>query len=75
MDISDAILIPVTIGLVQVFKTIGIPSRFAPLVSIILGIALYCIDGFNVKTDLLAGIIVGLSASGLYSGVKTTVQS
>ena len=52
----------------------GVSGKWSPLISLGVGIGL----GFLVGTDhsiqniLLSGVIYGLSASGLYSGVQTT---
>lgn len=63
------IYIPLVVGLTEVAKRAYFPSRFVPLLSIILGglIATY------LQQDLLQGVILGLSAQGLYSGIKKTV--
>lgn len=67
-------LIPIVIGLVQVSK-IYINNRYAPLLAIVLGIVgsfLVVID-MTIGETLISGIIVGLSASGFYSGTKATL--
>ena len=75
MDISIAflVLVPVVLGVVQVFKIAGMTSRWAPLVSLVLGVAgaVFLIGGLD-KVSALQGIIAGLSASGLWSGVKAS---
>ncbi len=70
-----AIAVPVILGLVEVFKKL-VPSKFAPLISVILGVGvvtLFANGQFNVQI-LLVGIMTGLSASGLYSGSGATVE-
>ena len=69
------ILIGIITGLTSVVKTIGLPSRFAPIMSISFGLALAFLNRQGLPTDVVitTGIIAGLSASGLYSGVKKTV--
>lgn len=66
----------ITIGLVQVIKqAFVLEDRFAPLVSlivaIILTVGLFASKGELDADAVLAGIVFGLSASGLYSGVNT----
>lgn len=63
------VLAPIIIGLVGTVKSLGVDSRYAPSVSIVLGIGL----SFLLQVHWLVGILAGLSASGLYSGVKATV--
>jgi hypothetical protein len=70
-------LIPITVGIVQVLKeALNIDKRFVPLTSVITGLALcpfsLFIVGQNPWYGLFGGLIVGLSACGLYSGTKAT---
>lgn len=65
----------ITIGLVQVIKQASnLEDRFAPLVSLLVAVALtvglFASKGALDADAVLAGIVFGLSASGLYSGVS-----
>ena len=80
MDISIqfVILIPVILGLVQAAKIAGLNTRFAPLLSIALGV----VGAFVVQWSLadagvaiIQGIIGGLSAAGLWSGTRAVLAS
>lgn len=67
--------VPVIIGLVEVFKKI-VPSKFAPLISVVLGmgvVVLFAGGKFDIQIALV-GIMTGLSAAGLYSGTGATVE-
>ena len=64
--------IPLVIGLVQVAKTLGMPSKYAPLTAIIAGMVLIALTGETWQASIAQGLLVGLAASGLYSGTKTT---
>lgn len=72
------VLAPITVGLVQVIKSSGLPTRLAPLATILVGVFLQYLVNVALSSEqslamtILLGLIVGLSASGLYSGVKTT---
>jgi hypothetical protein len=79
MDFSSALensfwVVPLVVAIVQVFKMTGISGKWSPLISLAVGVGL----GFLVSEDhslqyiLLSGVIYGLSASGLYSGVQST---
>ena len=68
---STAILVPIVVALVQLLKGIGLPVRFAPLASLVLGVLGTLVVG---TFDVLAGVVVGLSAAGLYSGARTTLK-
>jgi hypothetical protein len=67
--------IPVVLGVVSVIKTAGLPDRWAPSVSLILGLGTaFLVGGASIATIVLGGLIIGLSASGLYSGPKATFK-
>lgn len=69
-------LVPVIIGLVGVFTMAGMNKKYAPLLSLLLGLFLVSLSvKFKVNyAVVLVGLITGLSASGLYSGTKKTVE-
>lgn len=68
-----ALLVPVVTGLVELVKTAGFPSRFAGVLSLLLGLGgAFLIGGEAISVLVLQGIIVGLSASGLYSATRAT---
>jgi hypothetical protein len=70
-------LIPIIIGLVEVMKKLGMPDKLAAIPSLILGLAagIFYISPGDVKTGIVTGIFMGLSASGLYSGVKSGIEA
>ena len=72
--ITDIIAIPLILGAVQAIKKVGVSSKFAPVISLVLGVALSL--GFNglTKEAGLQGIIWGFSAAGLWSGARATAQ-
>lgn len=64
-------IVPVIVGVTEVFKMVGMPSRFSPLFALALGMAIvYFVGETSVADRLFTGAIAGLAASGLYSGVK-----
>ncbi|WP_099187372.1 holin [Tepidibacter mesophilus] len=69
----NPIIISLIVGITQVIKTAGLPKKFAPLVSLGIGIVLCIVYETNVdiKKSILDGIIAGLTASGLFSGYKS----
>lgn len=77
MEYYEIAIIPLIIGLVEVLKRIGLPKKLTPLASLILGIAagIYYIYPEDIKKGILIGVMVGLSASGLYSGTKNTIEN
>ena len=75
--INYSILTAVVIGLVEVAKKLGMSEKFAPLLALILGLG-FAFMGFTANPDLVStiigGIIIGLSAVGLYSGTKNVIE-
>lgn len=71
------IIVPIVIALVQAIKLTGwIPDHFSPLLAIAVGIIIGFLGDHNnddLTLTILSGAIYGLIASGLYSGVKTTM--
>jgi hypothetical protein len=74
-DLLFTFYVPLAIGLTEVFKrTFASFERFTPLVALICGILLAMTGG--VTTDnLLTGLVIGLSANGLYSGTKAVFEA
>lgn len=63
--------IPVVTGLVSVLKSsLDMPSKYAPLASLAFGIAAVALIGGAWQAIVAQGLLVGLAASGLYSGGK-----
>lgn len=74
MEVSTGfmLLIPIVIGVMEAVKATGFPSRFAALGSLALGIAGAFFIGGTIQDVVLQGLVVGLSASGLYSATRAT---
>jgi hypothetical protein len=75
---SAVAIVPIIVALVQVAKMVGLPNKYAPLVSIGAGVLigfLFGHEGNDMSQTILSGVIYGLSASGLYSGIKTTAHA
>lgn len=68
-------LVPVILALTSVAKA-WVDARWSPLVSLVLGILLAFVAPMaTIQLTLLQGVLMGLMASGLYSGVKTIASS
>lgn len=73
MDVTIAYLIPVISGVIEVVKRV-LPDRFVPLASVVLGgVAGYFFLEGELAEQILTGIVLGLSASGLYDVVKNPI--
>lgn len=80
ITIYSAALVPIILSVVQAFKLTGwVKDKYAPFLSIAVGIGICLLlahDAFaNISSIILAGILFGLSASGLYSGLSTTAAA
>lgn len=74
IEISPVLLglIPVVMGVVQVIKNLGMDSKFAPILSILLGLGFSFLVGGAVLTVVVGGLVLGLTACGLYAGGKAS---
>lgn len=73
--VSHASILAVVMALVSAAKTAGLLSKWAPSLSVILGIVaevVFFSANLGVAGAVFAGIVIGLLACGLYSGVKAT---
>ncbi|TKI14556.1 holin [Bacillus wiedmannii] len=69
--IEISVIIAVVVGLSQIAKTIGLQTKYVPLLNLTLGIVLGVLFlGGDIKTNVCQGIIIGLSASGLFDHTK-----
>lgn len=75
-EVYGVALIGLIVGLVEVLKRAGLPKRFLPLSSLIFGVAagIFYINPEDLKAGIIVGLMMGLSASGLYSGTKSTFE-
>lgn len=68
-----AVCVPITIGLVQAIKGLGLADRYIPLFSIAIGVALSFLGTAPLQETVLQGLAIGLSACGLFSATKKVV--
>lgn len=73
LSINFLVLVPVVLGVVEAIKRVGMASRYAPLASLVLGVAGAYLIGGALNEVVIQGLIAGLSAAGLWSGVKATI--
>lgn len=73
-------LTALVIGIAELCKRCGLPSKWIPLLDLALGI----IGGifvfglemqYGIFKGVIVGIAIGLSACGLFSGIKNTIKS
>ncbi len=83
-ELIDYLLAPVgqvalIIGLAQLVKGLGLNTKFIPLFDVALGllggIVLYGIEaGLGITKGVMIGLAIGLSACGLFSGIKNILE-
>ncbi|MBQ6240886.1 MAG: hypothetical protein IJK56_11100 [Firmicutes bacterium] len=77
--LTPAAQIALIIGLAELVKKLGLESRWVPLFDLFMGlISGLCVYGlamgYGVVNGLILGIFMGLSACGLFSGIKNLTQ-
>lgn len=60
------VLTSATLGLTQAFKIAGLPSRYSPIVAIVVGMILHLVLAGLSAESAVTGVVIGLSAVGLY---------
>ena len=78
--ITPAAQIALIVGIAEIVKRAGCPTKYIPIVDLILGIISgICVYGVmlghTVPEGVLVGIAMGLSACGLFSGVKNVIET
>ena len=64
-------MIGVVVGLSQIAKTNGLQTKYIPILNLTLGIVLGVLFlSQDIKMNILQGMIIGLSASGLFDHTK-----
>jgi uncharacterized membrane protein (DUF441 family) len=79
---NGLVLIPLVTAIVQMIKMV-MPERmfkWSPFIAIAVSILLSILfmsgnDDYNITQGVAQGLIIGLGSSGLYSGLKTTMQN
>jgi hypothetical protein len=73
--VFSAATVPAVVGLVQVCKDLGLPTRAAPAAAVTLGVLAALLQLYAGTWPALQavamGITLGLSASGLYAGAQS----
>lgn len=73
--LSPTAQVGIIIGLAEIIKRLGVPSKWIPVVDVVLGLILGVLvngllAGYGIAQGVLVGVALGLSACGLFSGVK-----
>jgi hypothetical protein len=82
-EIAGVAVVPLIVGLVEVLKGLGLSNRWAPALAVALGLglslgyqaALGIPAGAEWAQAVLSGLVLGLAATGLYSGARAMVHA
>ena len=72
--------LPITLGLVQLAKSAGLPTRWAGLAAVIIGALAGLFANLaggeqaSIANAALTGIVAGLSAAGVWSGTRAGIR-
>lgn len=79
ITIGAAATVPIVVAIVQIFKMTGwLQDKYAPFVAIGAGIIISFLMAHETNdwsANILSGILFGLAASGLYSGIKSSAHA
>ncbi|KYG90376.1 hypothetical protein A0U40_18240 [[Bacillus] sp. KCTC 13219] len=74
LSIYDATVIPAIIFIIWIVVQAGLPKKFAPIVSLILGV----VGGLTFvgvsPEGFVAGVLLGAAAIGFHSGTKNVIE-
>ena len=71
--------IALIIGIAEMVKKIGFPAKYIPLLDVVIGliggVVVYGISyNYGILKGIMLGLAIGLSACGLFSGVKNLIE-
>lgn len=76
MNLDQSFVVPIIMAIVELGKGLGVPQKLSALIAVIAGIVIgiFYLRPGEIKLGIFEGAIFGLSAAGLYSGTKNTVE-
>lgn len=75
MDITLQIssIVVIIMGICEALKKAGVPTRWIPMISVVLGIISAFFVGGVSFLSVASGVILGTGTTGLYRVVKTSI--
>lgn len=72
----ELVLIPILTGISELAKRVGLPTKWTPLFSVLLGIffGVFYVSPQDIMNGIIYGLVIGLSSIGLYSGPKNIAE-
>lgn len=76
-ELSVAVAVPIVVGLTEIIKKTGlVPDRFNPIIALFFGVLSgFAIYQYDTYSAILSGVVIGLSASGLYRGTEVVINN
>lgn len=76
---SPIVQVALIVGIAEMFKGLGVPKRWIPIVDLVFGLlsgffVYHMLYGYGVIESIVLGIALGLSACGLFSGIKNVMD-
>ena len=73
---DDAALTGLILAMVEAAKRTGLPAKYAPLLSLVLGMAagVFILQPGDIVQGIVSGVAMGLAAVGLYSSAKNVTK-
>lgn len=76
--VTPVVQIALIMGLAEVLKKMGMPKKYIPMFDLVFGIVasiiIYSIGmGYTIIEGIVLGTALGLSACGLFSGIKNVL--
>lgn len=72
-------LTALVMGIAEMIKKLGCPSKYIPVIDLAFGVlggvTVFGIElGYGVLKGVMIGLAIGLSACGLFSGIKNLIE-
>lgn len=74
LSIFQTTVIPAIIFIIWVIIQMGLPKKYAPVVSLVLGLAAGIVFVGMSPEGVVAGVLLGAAAVGFHSGTKNVIQ-
>lgn len=76
---TPAAQVALVIGIAEVCKRLGVPARLIPVIDLVLGTVTGLTvyhggQGVELVASVMIGLAIGLSACGLFSGIKNVAE-
>lgn len=74
LSIFNTTVIPAIIFIIWIVIQVGLPKKYAPVVSLVLGVSAGLVFVGVTPEGFVAGVLLGAAAVGFHSGTKNIIQ-